>query len=400
MPTTNLPTPAIVPEPIRICLFTDTLGDVNGVSRFVRSMARQARALDRSLTIMASTRLGGDEVASVHNFKPRLAMPMPRYRQLEMTLPPVRLMLDAARRARPDVVHLSTPGPVGLAGLWIARRLGVPAVGTYHTDFPAFVGQLFGDEVIAEVARCAMASFYRRLACVLARSGAYVGRIERLGVPRSAIRVLRAGVDTDAFGARYADRAIWDRLGLRRNTVKVLCCGRVSVEKNLPMLVQVWQRVSAGWPTDHPRAELVVVGDGPYLRAMRRALGGTPAHFLGFRYGAELATLYASSDLLVFPSMTDTLGQVVMEAQASGLAALVSTAGGPAEVIEDGVTGLAIPGDDPSVWVERLWALIADGPRRARMGTAACARMEGRTIGASFEHFWHLHERVVYDGGV
>src|SRR5690606_6677947 len=119
---------------------------------------------------------------------------------------------------------------------------------------------------------------------------------------------------------------------------------RVSVEKNLPLLARAWPRARRLAAARGIEAELIVVGDGPHREEMAAALCGERAHFLGFRRGMELSRLYASSDLFIFPSVTDTLGQVVLEAQASGLSALVSDRGGPREVVADGVSGLVIPG--------------------------------------------------------
>src|SRR5690606_11436555 len=126
----------------------------------------------------------------------------------------------------------------------------------------------------------------------------------------------------------------------------LLYCGRVSVEKNLPLLVESFKRLCQ----IRRDTALVIAGTGPYLEEMRKQLLGHPAYFLGYQNDAQLGPLYCGADLFVFPSRTDTLGQVVMEAQASGLPVLVSDAGGPKEMIEDQATGLVIPGNDPNRW--------------------------------------------------
>src|SRR5690606_41366472 len=123
-------------------------------------------------------------------------------------------------------------------------------------------------------------------------------------------------------------------------------------------------------------AELIVVGDGPYRAEMAQALRAEAARFLGFRHGAELSRIYASSDLFVFPSLTDPLGQVVLESQASGLPVLVSDRGGPREVVADGVSGLVIPGGSAVAWAEQIAGLLVDAPLRAQMGPASAARAQ------------------------
>jgi len=114
--------------------------------------------------------------------------------------------------------------------------------------------------------------------------------------------------------------------------------------------------------------------------------------FLGFRHGEELSALYASSDLFVFPSVTDTLGQVVMESQASGLPVLVSDVGGPKEVVEEGRTGFVLPADKPELWAEHIVSLAMDAAKRRAMGDAAHEAMQRLSIERSFEHFWSVHE--------
>lgn len=389
---------------MRLCLFTDTLGDINGVSRFIRNAGDAGAALGKPLTVITSTRMEIPRAPHFVNVPPVAAMRMPRYEHLEVVWPRPLAMLRVAREAGPDAIHVSTPGPVGLTGRWVAKKLGVPLLGTYHTDFPAYVEQLFDDAVMGRLTAEVMAWFYRPFRRVFARSPEAMRGMEAAGLDPARFVTLRAGMDTDAFHPRFRDATIWDRLeggsGDRgRGLVRVLSCGRVSVEKNLPLLTRAWALAAERLADLGVRAQLVVVGDGPYLAEMKRALSGRLAGpsplFLGFRHGAELSAIYASSDFFVFPSMTDTLGQAVMEAQASGLAALVSDQGGPKGVIAPGATGRVIPGTDVEAWARGIVELAADAEGRMRMGGAAHERMQGFSFRRSFEHFWEVHERAV-----
>jgi glycosyltransferase involved in cell wall biosynthesis len=136
---------------------------------------------------------------------------------------------------------------------------------------------------------------------------------------------------------------------------------------------------------------LVVAGDGPYLEKMRSELSHLPAYFLGYQDDGQLPPLYASADLFVFPSRTDTLGQVVLEAQASGLPALVTSDGGPKESIEDGRTGLIVSSDDPARWAAAILDLLDDTPRRQRMALLAAQRAARCSLDRTFEGFWEAH---------
>jgi glycosyltransferase involved in cell wall biosynthesis len=211
---------------------------------------------------------------------------------------------------------------------------------------------------------------------------------------RAKILALRPGVDTSTFHRGARDPSIWSRFpGVRPEAVKVIFVGRVSLEKNMPFLEAAWKQADARLSRAGVKADLVIVGDGPYRAQMQERLAGRHAHFLGFRHGAELTGLYASSDLFAFPSLTDTLGQVVMEAQACGVPVMVADQGGPKEVVTHGQTGLVLPADDRA-WADALVELCSDRARLASMGEAAWLAMQGASIGSSFEHFWRVHREA------
>jgi glycosyltransferase involved in cell wall biosynthesis len=385
---------------MRIALFTDTLADVNGVSRFIQNCAEQARLAGCEFKAVTSTRLKCPDHPNIVSIPPLYATAMPKYENLELAIPVFSRLFAWAREYRPDVVHVSTPGPVGFAGRRIARRLRLPLLGVYHTDFPAYIDHLFDDSGLTWCTSKAMSLFYRRFSRIFTRSHDYADSLVALGMPRERIVRLYPGIDIDAFHVRHADRSVWDGFGLSRDSVKILYAGRVSVEKNLPALVPVWKQVSARLAALSVDAELIVIGDGPYKKAMAEALAGTRAHFLGFRYGAELSRIYASGDLFVFPSLTDTLGQVVMEAQASGLPVVVTDAGGPKEVVLEGRTGFVVPAERPAAWADAIVALAQNGAKRRDMGIAARASMENYSITKSFQHFWSVHEEAMAEGAL
>lgn len=387
-------------EHLRVALFTDTLGDVNGVSRFIRTIGDEALATGRSLNIITSTRFDCPDRPNVHNLKPLYSRAMPGYPTLDIVLPPTGALRACADDLRPHVVHVSTPGPVGSAGRRYARSRGVPLVGTYHTDFPAYIDHLFNDDALTWICTRTMSRFYKPFACVLTRSDEYRHAIERLGVSSDRIERLIPGIDTNAFHPNFRDQRgdIWNHVpGARRDSVKVLFVGRVSVEKNLPLLTRVWSRAYPQLTRTGVDAQLIVVGDGPFRPQMAEALDGLSAVFAGFRHALELSTIYASCDLFVFPSLTDTLGQVVMESQAAGLPVIVSDQGGPSGVVDNGLTGFVLPAARPSdetKWVEAICRLASDRALRTRMGHAGAAKIAPLSIRHSFEQFWNVHKRI------
>ena len=381
---------------MKLMLFTDTLGDVNGVSRFIQNVGSEAHREGKRLQIVTSTRFDLPDVPYITNARPIFAAAMPGYKNLEITLPPLVRMLRIARRFRPDVIHISTPGSVGLVGLAAAKMLRVPICGVYHTDFPAYIDHLFNDGVYTRVCTDCMRSFYKRFNTIFTRSAGYMDSLEALGIDRSRMVRLTPGIDLDSFRASDRDPNYWDsHPDIRRDSVKVLSCGRISVEKNLPLLTEIWPAIRSRARSGGKDAQLIVVGDGPYRSEMEAALAPHDAHFLGFRSGKELSTIYASCDLFVFPSLTDTLGQVVIESQSAGLPVVVASEGGPKEVVDDGRTGFVLPPHPADVWVDTVVGLITDSDRRTRMGQSAQSHAQQFTIAASFEHFWNVHADAI-----
>ncbi|GAB4386252.1 MAG: glycosyltransferase [Phycisphaerales bacterium] len=389
---------SVLERPMRISLFTDTISDVNGVCRFIQNVAERAHRSGRNLEVITSTRQAcPPHLPNIHNFEPVFATRMPGYEHLDLCLPPLMRILRHVDRHQPDVIHISTPGPVGCIGFLAARMLRVPVLGVYHTDFPAYVDRLFDDHGLTRLSESFMRGFYRPFTAIFTRSEDYVRSLTRLGFDGSRIVRLMPGFDVEQFNPGFADRSIWKALGVRAESIKVLYVGRVSVEKNLPQLAEVWKRVHAACRARSLDAELIVVGDGPYRAELERRLRRLDAHFLGFRHGRELSTIYASSDLFVFPSTTDTLGQVVMESQGSGLPVLVTDRGGPRELVEDGVTGFVLDPDAVDLWADRIVTLIGDERLRRRMGAAAAEAMQQFSLLNSFEHFWDVHTRAWHD---
>lgn len=388
--------PAKQTRPLRVMKFTDTLADVNGVCRFIQNAARQAHDTGRDLTVVTSTRLDipVKDLPNIKNFDPVFATKMPKYDNLEIALPPILKMLRYADELRPDVIHISTPGTVGTVGLLAAKLLRVPVVGVYHTDFPAYVDRLFDDRAATVTCEKLMSGFYKPFKAVFTRSADYADSLRGLGLQDDAIVRLKAGYDDRHFSPAFRDTSVWDAHAISRNSVKVLFCGRVSVEKNLPNLTSIWPKIRKQCAARGVDIDLIIIGDGPYRETMERELKGNGAHFLGFRHGEELSRLYASCDLFAFPSTTDTLGQVVMESQASGMPVLVTDVGGPQEVVQDGVTGHVLPAEDLGRWIEAIVEMACDENKRRSMGDAAAEFMKTMTFAESFEHYWKVHQDI------
>ena len=379
----------ITTEGLKLGVFTDTFDEINGVGRFIQDMSRHAEQRGRTLVVHTSTEQPRVDCPSRKNFTPLVSYPTPFYADQPFALPPLAEVMQWADRQQFDAIHVHTPGPMGLCGWLVGKMLRVPVLGTYHTDFPRYVQDLIGDHRVTRATTSYMQWFYGQMVMVFARSRDYRARLRELGFAEEKLAMSPPGVDTEKFRPEKRDPTVWQQLGVTEN-YKLLYAGRVSVEKNLPFLVDAFARVC------HKRSDaaLIVAGDGPYRATMEKATAGLPVYFLGFQNDQQLSSLYASSDLFVFPSKTDTLGQVVVEAQASGLPVLVSDQGGPKEFMDDQLTGHILPTESAQVWCEAIDSLLTDTPRRQRMSRTAPTRIARFSAANTFETFWGEHVKA------
>ena len=251
----------------------------------------------------------------MRNFKPVSVFELPEYPELKLNLPPFLQMLDHVYNRGYTYIHSATPGPMGLAALGIARVLKLPISGTYHTAIPQYAAYLTGDENIEELMWRYMLWYYDQMDKVYVPSTDTGEELVSKGLKEEKIRVYPRGVDVERFNPVRRNGFFQRRFGLDRE-LRLLYVGRVSKEKNLPILVDAFKRLAA----NHAGVSLVVVGDGPYLNEMQERMQGLPCTFTGYLKGHDLAEAYASSDLFVFPSTTDTFGNVILEGPGFGAA--------------------------------------------------------------------------------
>jgi glycosyltransferase involved in cell wall biosynthesis len=378
------------PEPdaasIRIGHFTDTFHEVNGVALTLR---RQLKiSLKRELNYRIVTCGAAEEAEGVINFQPIGAFELPEYPEMTIAYPPFLTMLNRVFEEGFTHLHAATPGPMGLAALGVARILKLPIHGTYHTALPQYASELTGDPAMGDMVWKYVIWFYNQMDVVFAPSQAVAQELAAKGVDADRIKVYPRGIDTERFTPEKRN-GFFRCYGLG-GSLKLLYVGRVSKEKNLALLAESFRDLCAAGEDVH----LVVVGDGPYLEEMRRELDGLPVTFTGYLDGEELACAYASSDVFVFPSTTDTFGNVVLEAQASGLPVVVSGEGGPRENVIDGETGLVMERCDAADLSRCVRVLAADEGMRARMGLAAREAMEERSFEVQYLKAWELYARA------
>ncbi|ADU64086.1 MAG: glycosyltransferase [Pseudodesulfovibrio sp.] len=367
---------------LKIAHFTDTFDEINGVARTIRQQLAMVARHGKDMTVITCG--ASADIPGAVSFAPVGRFSIPEYPGIELAYPPFLDMLTHCFEQEYDCILAATPGPVGLAALAISRILKLPFHGTYHTAFPEYVGTLTGDSALEDGCWRYMSWFYNQMQIIYAPSESTRFELADHGIDPHKIVTYPRGVDTDRFhpakrNGYFVQYAVEGR-------TKLLYVGRVSREKGLEVLVEAFLKASRM----RDGLQLIVVGDGPYLDEMKRRLRGAPATFTGVLKGEALAQAYASSDLFVFPSATDTFGNVVLEAQASGLPVIVTDKGGPCENVLPNETGLVVPADDPDALLRAILHLI-DAPERIQyMRQKARSHVEKRTFDATFLKTWEI----------
>ena len=364
--------------------FTDTLEDVNGVATTIAKMTAAGVASGHDITVMTCRSEVSDHGIPLKNFLPVGEFELPEYELQRLSFPPALLILEHLIRENYSEIIISTPGPVGLTALYAAKSLGLRAVGIYHTDFPQYVRILTDDSFMETLTWNYMHWFYSQLDIIYVNSEDYRKCWVERGIPAEKLKILPRGIDTRMFHPDRRNPAFWQERGLRKGECAMLFVGRISKEKNLDTLVSAARRL-ADWKTS---VRPIFIGEGPYMAEMKRLL--PDAIFTGYLRGAELAEAYASADFFVFPSTTDTFGNVVLEAPACGLPVIVSDVGGPRDLVHHGKDGFITKALDVGELAEAIRRLSDDPGLRKSMGSAARARVETRNWSEAFEKFWAL----------
>jgi glycosyltransferase involved in cell wall biosynthesis len=362
--------------------FTDTLEDVNGVATTIRKMTAAGAAAGKELVVVASRSDSQLSDIPIKNFPPIGEFELPEYELQKLSFPPILQMLDYVQRERFTEIIISTPGPVGLTALLAAKMLNLQTSGIYHTDFPQYIRILTEDSFLESVAWRYMHWFYGQLDTVFVNSEEYRKSWIKRGFDPAKLKILPRGLDTELFHPARRNAAFLEKFGTRNGDVRLLYVGRVSREKDLDLLAAAYRRLrNEGLPI-----QLFVVGHGPYAEALAKSL--PEAFFTGYLEGTELATAYASADIFVFPSTTDTFGNVILEAQASGLPVVVSDSGGPKELVANGTNGLITKSHDIEDFTRAIRSLVSDPALRNRMAKSARSSVTDRSWPNAFGKFW------------
>jgi glycosyltransferase involved in cell wall biosynthesis len=347
-------------EPRRVALIVDGIGSMHGVTHTIEQL--RERGVPGFEVEVIGTDAGVDR-----RLPAAVDLELPFYEGMRLGVPGLPSMVETLADGRYDLVHVTAPGPAGIAATLLGRVSGAPLLASHHTELVAYAGLRSGDEGVEATVRAALAAFYRAAGFVLSPSPAADRSLATLGVEEARIGRWERGVDCERFDPAKADP------GAYPGEIKVLYAGRMTREKGVDLLAESFLRAQAA----DPRLHLLLAGGGPEEDELRARLGDR-ATFLGWLGGEELATAYASADAFLFCSSTDTYGQVVLEAGASGLPVVAVAEGGPAALVENRHTGMLCRPDADHL-AGALLQLAADPELRRRLGGAAVTTVRERS---------------------
>jgi glycosyltransferase involved in cell wall biosynthesis/predicted metal-dependent phosphoesterase TrpH len=357
-------------ETPRVAILADGIGSTHGVTRAVEEI--RSRGVEGfEIEVVGTDPAVDRRLSAVAEFE------VPYYPGLQIGVPSLSAAVQTLADGAFDLLHVCSPGPVGIVGALVSRGLGVPLLGSYHTELTAYAGLRSGEQRIADAMAAGVRAFYGACDLVLSPSAASDATLAAIGVAAEKVARWDRGVDADRFDPALREDGLAELAAAGHakpdGVIDVLYAGRITREKGADLLADAFLQARA----QDARLRLVLVGGGPEEQRLRERLGER-ACFRGWLAGDALARAYASADMFLFPSRTDTFGQVVLEAQASGLPVVAVAEGGPLSLIEDLVSGLLCPPDAAALAAAVLE--LAAAPRlRARLVRGGLASVRDRT---------------------
>jgi glycosyltransferase involved in cell wall biosynthesis len=340
---------------MRIALFTETfLPKIDGiVTRLRHTVEHLQRNGDRVLVFSPDGGLREYKGAKIHGVS---GIPLPLYPELKLAIPRPSIGRILAK-FQPDLIHVVNPAVLGVGGIYYAKTMNIPLVASYHTHLPQYLqhyglGSLEG--VLWELLKLA----HNQAQLNLCTSNAMVQELITRGIER--VDLWQRGVDTEMFQPHLASRQMRSRLSNGHpDSPLLLYVGRVSAEKQIDQIKPILEAI--------PEAHLAIVGNGPYREALEAHFAGTQTHFVGYLQGLELASAFASADAFIFPSRTETLGLVLLEAMAAGCPVVAAASGGITDIVTDGVNGYLFDPNDPEGAIKATKRLLEAKAEREQL---------------------------------
>ncbi len=368
---------------MRIALFTETfLPKVDGIVTRLRHTVDHLQRLGDDVLIFSPdgglTEHKGAKIYGVSGF------PLPMYPELKLALPRPAIGEELSR-FDPDIIHVVNPAILGLAGLFYGKTLNIPILASYHTHLPEYL-QHYGLGALEGLLWELLKAGHNQAALNLCTSTAMVQTLTEHGIER--VDLWQRGVDTETFQPDLASLEMRDRLSQGHpEDPLLLYVGRLGAEKEIERIKPILEAI--------PNARLALVGDGPNRQTLEKYFAETRTHFVGYLGGQELAAAFASADAFVFPSRTETLGLVLLEAMAAGCPVVAARSGGIPDIVEDGVNGYLFDPTDDRGAIAATQRLLSSPEERETLRRNARQEAERWSWSAATRQLQSYYRRVV-----
>jgi len=371
---------------LHIAVVTETYPpDINGVAHTLSKIVEGLQLKGHELWLVRPKHQSSDRAQNKIGFQETLVkgLPIPFYKQLRMGLPAKRELTRLWAKQRPDIVHIATEGPLGWSALQVARKMKLPVSTDFRTNFHAY-SQHYGIGWLSGAIMAYLKKFHNSAQATMVPTTQLQSELDQAGFKH--LSVVPRGVDTDCFTPEHRNSGLRSSWGANDDTRVLVYVGRLAAEKNLNLVIQTYLRLK----TQHTDIKLVLVGDGP----MRESLQSKHPDiiFAGFQKGVDLAQHYASADVFVFASKTETFGNVTLEAMASGLAVVAFQHAAAGELIQSGVNGMLANPESDLEFEMAVQLLLNNVELMQYLGKQACSSaraLSWRMIVEKTEHVFH-----------
>jgi glycosyltransferase involved in cell wall biosynthesis len=380
---------------MKVALFTDTfLPDVNGVARTLGRWVDYLESHGATCRVFApqsDSETGLDyNSAMVERF---YSVPFLLYPECKLAIPNPISIKKTLQEFKPDIIHCATPFNLGLYGLHYAKKHKIPVVASYHTHFDQYL-QYYKIQWVEGMLWRYLGWFHQTCRRIYVPSKSTLSYLQERGF--SNLEVWSRGVDISRFHPAVDREAILRKAGADPDKFSLLYVGRLAPEKSVDVLIEAYEQLPVHLKE---KTELILAGDGPLYKEMAEAYKDrSDMHFQGFVEGKELSDLFAAADLFVFPSATETFGNVVLEAMASGTAVIGAAAGGVQDTVRHMETGWLCPVGDSAAFAEAITTLLDNDQQRQAMSAAGRAYSMLQSWDSIFSRLMESYRQVVPDG--
>tara|TARA_A100001015_G_scaffold308443_1_gene406083 strand:- start:1299 stop:2465 length:1167 start_codon:yes stop_codon:yes gene_type:complete len=335
---------------MKICLVTETYPpEINGVAKTLYRISQDLKVLGHSVTIVRPHQSGEAKVSKIPHITIVPSLPIPVYKGLHFGLPCRALLKKIWGNDRPDIVYVATEGPLGVSAINLARKMKIAVTSGFHTNFHKYMHH-YRLPIMSKLTEHFLKKTHNKTLRTFAPTEDAIEQLNQMGVKNT--HLLSRGVDTELFNQSKRDHALRESWGIKSDNPETqyvaIFVSRIAAEKNIPLAINAFKRIKA----DNPDASCIFVGDGPEKHTLEKNY--PEFKFVGTQTGEMLAKYYASGDLFIFPSLTETFGNVIPEAMASSLISIAFNYAAPKALIENNITGYLAKYNDSNCFMKTI----------------------------------------------